>query len=119
MRLVLTRAERRHAERLIRVTAKDGANATVDLLGLFHPDAYPALIAFLAGHACEAKALPQPHDALRFSRNQPELLSAPQRREAHRRYLYGDRGPEVVAGEREYQRIKARAYRDKARGEVA
>jgi len=119
MNLVLTHAERKRAKLLVRRTSKNGADATLELLPHFHADSWPALIAFLAGAACEAKNLPHPVDAIKCARNQPDLLTEPQRREAHRRYLYGERTPEVVAGEREYQRIKARKYRAEKLGETA
>ena len=107
IRIALTPAERRRAKQLIRRTSVDGADATLAYLRRFSPDAYPALVAYLASVACNAVGLEQRHAGMRYRPNQPELHTEDERRVLHRLYGRGVRTPDVVIGEREYQRVRA------------
>lgn len=109
MRLVLSHIERGHAERLIRQTCADGADATATALDSFPEDAYPALIAYLAYVACDARGLPK-LDSGRYQHDLPDRFTDAQRRHAHNRYTRGDRSPDVVTAEREYQRVWKRNH---------
>lgn len=109
MNLALTNRHRDRADQLILATAKDGASATETLLRHFPPDVWPALIAYLARIACEARRLPC--DATAWKRGQPEHFTTAQRREARRLYGLGVRTSEVIAGKREYDRVWARENR--------
>jgi len=108
--LTLAVRHRKLAERLIRATVKDGADATTALLRHFPPDTWPALIAYLARVATEKRST-----GCCDGRHQyvPVLLTEHERLLAHRAYRNGSRAPEVVMGEREYQRYWARQRRQR------
>lgn len=113
MNLTLTTAQRHLADQLIRITARDGADATSAILPRFPVDVWPALVAYLARVAAEARA--EPVIVWRSTRNQPDVLTEDARLEAHRLWRKGLRTPEVILGEREYQRVKAREVRARKR----
>jgi hypothetical protein len=114
MNLALTPRHRTLAERLIHATAKDGADATSALLARFPCDVWPALIAYLARVASEAREIPCPEGQRRYQHGVANVLTEAQRREAHRAYGKGSRSVAVVLGEREYQRHWARERRGRA-----
>ena len=107
MNLALTPTQRKRADALIRATAKDGADATAQGLRHFPADAWPALVAYLARVAAEARVTQMQRQRPRFT---PE-----QRRAAHYAYTHGgERTIEAVLGEREYQRMWRRQQRGQA-----
>ena len=113
MNLVLSYPERQRALQLIRRTAKDGADGALEVLGHFHPDRHPALIAFLAHLACGASSRSRPakNGTYRGEPIPPERLTPEERKAYHAAWKRGERTPEVIAGEREYQRIRNRQRR--------
>jgi hypothetical protein len=113
MSLALNQSNRKLAERLIRATAKDGADATTQLLHRFPTNTWPALIAYLARVACAARDLPSDPEYRPYQHGKPNALTEAQQREAHRAFGKGSRTVAVVIGEREYQRHWARRRREK------
>lgn len=119
MNIVPTVQTQRLARGLIRATPAHGAEATVKALARTPHDQIPALVALLARHAAAAICVPpaaslptEVVDITRRAKNgAPIQFTEAQRREAHRRYRGGDRTPPVIAGEREYQRMRARVKR--------
>lgn len=110
LNLVPTRTTRQLAERMIFDAAREpGADVVLDNIGDLAPDQTAALIGILLDATKPRGQLGRPIIAL--------TLTPSQRREAHRRYIQGDREDWVVEGNREYQRANARSLR--ARGGAA
>lgn len=118
MNVVPTIHTKRMAHRLIRATPELGAEAALSALAHVPAEQVPALVALLARHAAGAICIPAatlPAEVVDINRRvrpgTPPVFSEAQRREAHRRYRTGERTPPVVAGEREYQRMRQRVKR--------
>lgn len=105
--LVPTARTRAVAQMLLRDAAKTTAiDAVLNHLDRIEADQVHALIGVLLTAAKQHKKLGRPRMTLH--------LTESQRREMHRRYRRGERTPEVVEGEREYQRVNQQARRKRA-----
>lgn len=114
MNLAPTTHTRRIARRIVRETEVIGADATLRHLCDVPPQQVPALVALLAKYAAGRTGLTAAGPVKLLDRvppGMPNRFTVEQRRDAHRRYANGSRAPEVVAGEREYQRGWARDRR--------
>lgn len=110
MSIVPTEATRAIARAIIRDTRDDGADATLRHLQHVHPDQLAALVALLAREAAARRLPPGPIGA-RVRLTLPAVLTPEERRQAHAAWTRGQRDPWVIAGEREYQRMRTRVRR--------
>lgn len=96
--------------------AEAGADAAVRFIPTVRPEQLPALIGVLA-HIAAHGTLPgswvgdRRNAAAWHKLKHLTEFTDEQRRVAHAAYARGERGPWVVAGEREYQRVNKRALR--------
>lgn len=105
--LVPTPRTRAVAQMLLRDATKASAvDAVLNHLDRIEDDQVHALIGVLLTAAKQHRRIGRPRLALK--------LTEAKRREMHTRYRRGEREPEVVEGEREYQRVNQQARRARA-----
>jgi hypothetical protein len=110
MNIVATNATRNLARAIIRETADSGADATMRHLRDVAPEQFPALVAILAREA-SAIRIPRGAGFPIDGRLVVDVLTEDERRTAHAAYVRGVRDEWVIAGEREYQRLRRRNER--------
>jgi hypothetical protein len=109
LNVVPTKATRQLAERMIFDAAKEcGADSVLANIADLEPSQVTALIGVILD-ATHPRGRGRPEIGLTYSHVE--------RREAHRRYMAGERDAWVIQGQREYQRANQRSLR--ARGGAA
>lgn len=107
--LVPTARARRLADTLIMEAAADtGTDAVLNHLDHLDPEQVYAVLSVVLDRYCHPPGRPGRPPIARAE------FTPAERRAAHAAYARGERTPEVVAGAREYQRVKKRQQRKKA-----